>query len=336
MAKHTIVCIPGDGIGPEVMAATRRVLEAGGLSVEWVQVPAGATALEQGFDNVLPERTVEAIKLHKIAIKGPVTTPVGKGFKSVNVQLRQRLNLYAAVRPVRSMPGVKTRFEGVDLVIVRENTEGLYSGIENEVVPGVVTSLKVASEAACTRIARYAFRYATRRHRQKITVFHKANIMKLSDGLFLKCARLIHEEEYPNIEYDEIIIDAGCMKMVQDPGKFDVLLMENLYGDLMSDLCAGLVGGLGVVPGSNIGDDTAVFEAVHGSAPDLAGKGLANPLALIMSGVMMLNHIHEEAIATRIKSAYDAVLSEGKSLTRDLGGPAGTSEFADALIGKLE
>jgi isocitrate dehydrogenase (NAD+) len=194
MAKHTIVCISGDGIGPEVMAATRRVLEAAGLSAQWIEVPAGATALDQGFDNVLPDKTVDAIRTHKIAIKGPVTTPVGKGFKSVNVQLRQKLNLYAAVRPVRTMPGVKTRFDGVDLVIVRENTEGLYSGIENEVVPGVVTSLKVASEAACTRIARYAFRYATRRHRQKITVFHKANIMKLSDGLFLKCARLIHED----------------------------------------------------------------------------------------------------------------------------------------------
>jgi isocitrate dehydrogenase (NAD+) len=234
------------------------------------------------------------------------------------------------------MPGVKTRYEGVDLVIVRENTEGLYSGIENEVVPGVVTSLKVASEAACTRIARYAFRYATRRHRQKITVFHKANIMKLSDGLFLRCARLIHDEEYPNIEYDELIIDNGCMKMVQDPTKFDVLLMENLYGDLMSDLCAGLVGGLGVVPGSNIGDDSAVFEAVHGSAPIIAGKGIANPLALIMSGVMMLNHIHEEPMARRIKTAYDAVLSEGKTLTPDLNGTAGTGEFADAIIAKLK
>jgi isocitrate dehydrogenase (NAD+) len=336
MAKHTIVCIPGDGIGPEVMVATRRVLEAAGLSVQWVDALAGATAIEKGFDNVLPDQTLDAIKTHKIAIKGPVTTPVGKGFKSVNVQLRQKLNLYAAVRPVRTMPGIKTRFEGVDLVIVRENTEGLYSGIENEVVPGVVTSLKVASQAACTRIARYAFRYATRRHRQKITVFHKANIMKLSDGLFLKCARQIFEEEYPNIEYDEIIIDAGCMKMVQDPNKFDVLLMENLYGDLMSDLCAGLVGGLGVVPGSNIGDDAAVFEAVHGSAPDLAGKGVANPLALIMSGVMMLNHIHEEAMAKTIKTAYDAVLAEGKGLTRDLGGTASTAEFADSIIAKLK
>ncbi len=335
MARHTIVCIPGDGIGPEVMTATRRVLEAAGLSAEWIELPAGATAIEQGYDNVLPDKTVEAIRTHKVALKGPVTTPVGKGFKSVNVQLRQKLHLYAAVRPVRTMPGIKTRFEAVDLVIVRENTEGLYSGIENEVVPGVVTSLKVASQAACTRIARYAFRYATRRHRQKITVFHKANIMKLSDGLFLKCAREIHEEEYPNIEYDEVIIDAGCMKMVQNPNQFDVLLMENLYGDLMSDLCAGLVGGLGVVPGSNISEEAAVFEAVHGSAPDIAGKNLANPLALIMSGVMMLNHIHEEAIAQKVKAAYDAVLSEGKVRTRDLGGTATTVEFADALIARI-
>ncbi len=335
MAKHTIVLIPGDGIGPEVTGAARRVLEAAGLSVDWVELPAGAVALEQGFEDVMPGRTLAAIKAHKVALKGPVTTPVGKGFKSVNVQLRQKLNLYAAVRPVRSLPGVKTRYENVDMVIVRENTEGLYSGIENEVVPGVVTSLKVASELACTRIARYAFRYATRRRRKRITVFHKANIMKLSDGLFLNCARKVHEDEYPNIEYEEIIIDAGCMKLVQDPTKLDVLLMENLYGDLISDLCAGLVGGLGVVPGSNIGDDAAVFEAVHGSAPDLAGKNAANPLALIMSGVMMLNHLHEEAIAERIKGAYNAVLAEGKSLTRDLGGTATTSQFADAVIAKL-
>jgi isocitrate dehydrogenase (NAD+) len=337
MAKHTIVLISGDGIGPEVTSAARRVLEAAGLSVEWVELPAGAVALEQGFEDVLPARTVAAIKAHKVALKGPVTTPVGRGFKSVNVQLRQKLNLYAAVRPVRSLKGVKTRFEDVDMVIVRENTEGLYSGIENEVVPGVVTSLKVASETACTRIARYAFRYATKRHRKKITVFHKANIMKLSDGLFLSCARKIHDDEYPNIDYEELIIDAGCMKLVQDPTKLDVLLMENLYGDLVSDLCAGLVGGLGVVPGSNIGDDAAVFEAVHGSAPDLAGKNFANPLALIMSGVMMLNHIHEEAIGERIKSSYNAVLAEGdpKQLTRDLGGSASTNEFADAVIARL-
>jgi len=335
MAKHTIVMIPGDGIGPEVTSSARKVLEAAGLSVEWVELPAGATALEQGYENVLPERTLAAIRAHKVAIKGPVTTPVGKGFRSVNVQLRKALNLYAAVRPVRSMPGIKTRYENVDMVVVRENTEGLYSGIENEVVPGVVTSLKVASESACTRIARYAFRYATKRHRKQITVFHKANIMKMTDGLFLNCSRKIHEEEYPNIDYEEVIIDAGCMKLVQDPTRLDVLLMENLYGDLISDLCAGLVGGLGVVPGSNIGDDAAVFEAVHGSAPDLAGKGVANPLAVIMSGVMMLNHIHEEALARKIKTAYDTVLQEGKTLTRDLGGSAGTAEFTDAIIAKL-
>jgi isocitrate dehydrogenase (NAD+) len=237
---------------------------------------------------------------------------------------------------VRSLAGVKTRFEDVDMVIVRENTEGLYSGIENEVVPGVVTSLKVASEVACSRIARYAFRYATKQRRKKITVFHKANIMKLSDGLFLNCSRKIHEDEYPNIEYEEVIIDAGCMKLVQNPHKLDVLLMENLYGDLVSDLCAGLVGGLGVVPGSNIGDDAAVFEAVHGSAPDLAGKGLANPLACIMCGEMMLHHLHDYAIAKNIRAAYDAVLSEGKTLTRDLGGEANTAQFTDAIIARLK
>jgi isocitrate dehydrogenase (NAD+) len=336
MAKHTIVLIPGDGIGPEVMAATRRVVEAAGLSVEWVELPAGATAIEQGHDNVLPQRTIAAIRAHKVALKGPVTTPIGKGFKSVNVQLRQSLALFGAVRPVRSLRGVNTRYEGVDLVIVRENTEGLYSGIENEITPGVVTSLKVATEAACTRIARFAFQYATRRNRKKVTVFHKANIMKLTDGMFINLARKVHDAEYPNIEYEEMIIDAGCMKLVQNPGQFDVLLMENLYGDLVSDLCAGLVGGLGVVPGSNIGEDVGVFEAVHGSAPDIAGKGVANPLALIMSAVMMLNHIHEEAIATKIKAAYDAVLAEGKTLTRDLGGTAGTKAFADALIAKMK
>src|SRR3954467_1973661 len=336
MAKHTIVLIPGDGIGPEVSSATRRVVEAAGLSVEWCELPAGQAALDQGHDNVLPQRTLAAIQAHKVALKGPVTTPVGKGFKSVNVQLRKSLNLYAAVRPVRSLEGVKTRYNNVNIVIVRENTEGLYSGIENEVVPGVVTSLKVASEVACTRIARYAFRYATKKKRKKVTVFHKANIMKLTDGMFLNSSRKIFEDEYPNIEYEEVIIDAGCMKLVQNPDRMDVLLMENLYGDLVSDLCAGLVGGLGVVPGSNIGEDSAVFEAVHGSAPDIAGKGVANPLALIMSGVMMLNHLHEEMLAQKIKSAYDTVLSEGKTLTRDLGGTAGTTEFADAIIAKFK
>jgi len=335
MATHTIVLIPGDGIGPEVTRATRRVLEAAGLGVQWVELPAGATAIDQAYADVLPAETLAAIRAHGVALKGPVTTPVGKGFRSVNVQLRQALDLYAAVRPVRNLPGVATRFDGVDMVIIRENTEGLYSGIENAVVPGVVTSLKVATEKGCTRIARWAFRYATRRHRRKITVFHKANIMKLTDGLFLSCARRIQEEEYPNIEYEELIIDAGCMKLVQDPTRFDVLLMENLYGDLVSDLAAGLVGGLGVVPGANIGDAAAVFEAVHGSAPDIAGKGVANPLACLMSGVMMLNHLHEEAVAERVKTAYNAVLAEGTIRTRDLGGAAGTDEFADAVIAHL-
>ncbi len=338
MAKHTIVLIPGDGIGPEVTNAAKRVLEATGVSIHWIEALAGATAVEQGHDNVLPDQTIEAIRDARVALKGPVTTPVGKGFKSVNVQMRQKLNLFAAIRPVRSLPNVKTRYEGIDLVIVRENTEGLYSGIENEVVPGVVTSLKVASEGACTRISRYAFRYATKRRRKRITVFHKANIMKLSDGLFLKCARQVQENEYPNIEYEETIIDAGCMKLVQNPNKFDVLLMENLYGDLISDLCAGLVGGLGVVPGSNIGEESAVFEAVHGSAPDIAGKGIANPLAVIMSGEMMLEHLHEDAAAVKLRKAYDEVLSEGnlESLTRDLGGTGSTNGFADAIIAKLK
>ncbi len=337
MSTRSIVLIPGDGIGPEVSSAARRVIEAAGFTPEWVVVPAGADAIEHhGYDNVLPDVTLDAIRTHKVALKGPVTTPVGKGFKSVNVQMRQKLGLYAAVRPVRSLDGVKTRYDHVDMVIVRENTEGLYTGIENEIVPGVVTSLKVATEAACMRIAKYAFEYAMQRHRKKVTVFHKANIMKLTDGLFLNCARKVHEN-YPEVIYDELIIDAGCMKLVQDPTKFDVLLMENLYGDLVSDLCAGLVGGLGVVPGSNIGHDYAVFEAVHGSAPDIAGKGIANPLAILMSGVMMLNHIGEEATAAKIKTAYNAVLASGdkSKLTRDLGGSAATDQFADALIAAM-
>lgn len=335
MSKHDLVLLPGDGIGPEVTHAAQRVLAAAGLDANWIEVPAGATAVEQGHGDVLPAITLDAIRRYKVALKGPVTTPVGKGFKSVNVQLRQKLGLYAAIRPVRSLEGVKTRYEGVDMVIVRENTEGLYTGIESEVAPGVVTSLKVATETACTRIARHAFKYTEQRHRKKVTVFHKANIMKLTDGMFLNCARRVHEQEFPHVEYDELIIDAGCMKIVQDPTRLDVLLMENLYGDLVSDLCAGLVGGLGVVPGSNIGEEYAVFEAVHGSAPDIAGKGVANPLAVIMSGVMMLNHLGETAIAERIKAAYNRVLAEGKHVTRDLGGSANTEQFADALVAQI-
>jgi isocitrate dehydrogenase (NAD+) len=276
-----------------------------------------------------------------LALKGPCTTPVGEGFTSVNVQLRKRLNLYAAVRPVRSLAGVSTRYENVDLIIIRENTEGLYSGVENQVTDDVVMSMKVATLTACTRIARWAFRFATRRRLAKITVFHKANIMKLTDGLFLKCARKIHEQEYPNIEYQELIVDAGCMRLVQDPTQFDILLLENLYGDVVSDLCAGLVGGLGVVPGANYGDEQAVFEAVHGSAPDIAGRGLANPLALLMSAVMLLNHVAETrgdkqctAVATAIKNAYNLALQEG-ARTRDLKGDLSTDAFADAVIDRL-
>ncbi len=337
MSKHTIVLIPGDGIGPEVTHAAQQVINAAGVDINWITCPAGADAIEHhGHSDVLPDVTLDAIRKHKIALKGPVTTPVGKGFKSVNVQLRQKLNLFAAVRPVRSLAGVATRYEGVDMVIVRENTEGLYTGIENEIVPGVVTSMKVATKNACTRIARYAFDYAMKRNRRKVTVFHKANIMKLTDGMFLNCAREVHEKEFPQVAYDELIIDAGCMKLVQDPAKFDVLLMENLYGDLVSDLCAGLVGGLGVVPGSNIGEDVAVFEAVHGSAPDIAGKGIANPLACIMSGVMMLNHIGETIAASRIRDAYNQLLANSKTRTGDLGGSANTAEFTQALIDTMK
>jgi isocitrate dehydrogenase (NAD+) len=330
---HTICLLPGDGIGPEVTTATRQVIEAAGVDIEWVVLPAGATALEF-TGSVLPQRTLAAIEGHGIALKGPVTTPVGGGHVSVNVQLRRRLNLYAAVRPVRTMPGIKTRFDNVELVIIRENTEGLYSGIENEIIPGVIQSLKIATEPACMRIAEYAFNYAVTHNRKKVTVFHKANIMKKSDGLFIKCARKVYEGFQDQVQYEELIIDNGCMQMVRDPSQFDVLLLENLYGDILSDLAAGLVGGLGVVPGANIGDKCAVFEAVHGSAPDIARKGLANPLACIMSGVMMLNHIGETAAATKIRNAYDAVLAEGNPevLTRDIGGRGTTQSFTDGII----
>jgi isocitrate dehydrogenase (NAD+) len=301
---------------------------------------AGLAALERAAE-VLPVDTLEAIEHHGVALKGPCTTPVGEGFTSVNVQLRKRLNLYAAVRPVRSLPGVPTRFDGVDLIIIRENTEGLYSGVENQVTDDVVMSMKVATQTACARIALWAFRFATRRQRRRITVFHKANIMKMTDGLFLRAARRVHQRDYPNIDYQEMIIDAGCMRLVQDPTQFDVLLLENLYGDVVSDLCAGLVGGLGVVPGANYGEQHAVFEAVHGSAPDIAGTGVANPLALLMSAVMMLNHLADErddpacrAVAECIKRAYDRALADEQK-TRDLGGQLDTEAFAQAVIDRL-
>ncbi|MGI9330446.1 MAG: isocitrate/isopropylmalate dehydrogenase family protein [Gammaproteobacteria bacterium] len=334
------VLIPGDGIGPEITAATLRVLEAAGAEINWIERLAGVAAMDAG-DDVLPQSTLDAITEHGVALKGPCTTPVGKGFRSVNVQLRKAFDLYAAVRPVRNLPGVETRFEGVDIVVIRENTEGLYSGVENEITPGVVTSMKVATEKGCTRVARWAFDYARKRDRKTVTVFHKANIMKLTDGMLLRCAEDVHDQDFSDVAYDTAIIDAACMRLVQDPSQFDVLLLENLYGDVVSDLCAGLVGGLGVVPGANFGDERAIFEAVHGSAPDIAGQNLANPLALLMSAVMMLNYLADtrgdepsRLSAQRIKAAYDAALTDGKK-TRDLGGDLGTSEFADAVIERL-
>lgn len=339
MSKRKVVLIPGDGIGPSISKAVKKVVEASGAEIDWVERNAGLAALEEGSD-VLPESTLEAIKEHKIALKGPCTTPIGEGFTSVNVKLRKTLDLYCAVRPVRNLKGIYTRYTGVDIVIIRENTEGLYSGVENIVTPGVVMSMKVATEKSCLRIAEKAFEYARLRDRKKVTVFHKANIMKMTDGLFIRKSREV-SLNYPEIEYQEMIIDAGCMKIVQDPTQFDILLLENLYGDLMSDLCAGLVGGLGVVPGSNIGDDYAVFEAVHGSAPDIAGLEIANPLALLMSCVMMLNHLADTEgrdsygkCATKIRKAYNKAIAEGAT-TRDLGGQLGTHEFADAVIERM-
>lgn len=336
-----VVLIPGDGIGPEVAEAAQRVIDAAGAGLEWCVRHAGEAAIAAGEKQLLPQSTLDLIEEYGVALKGPCTTPVGTGFRSVNVLLRKTLDLYAAVRPIRSMAGVDTRFREVDLVIVRENTEGLYAGIENEITRGVATSIKVATEMACRRIADYAFRYARERGRRKVSVFHKANIMKLTDGMFVRCAREVHESRYADIGYEEHIIDAACMRMVQDPTRFDVILAENLYGDIMSDLCAGLVGGLGVTPGANIGEKGAVFEAVHGSAPDIAGKGVANPLALIMSGVMMLNWLSASRgeprfreVGARIRSAYDRALVEG-AVTRDLGGKLGTMEFADALVSRL-
>jgi isocitrate dehydrogenase (NAD+) len=333
---HKICLIPGDGIGPEVTSTAVEVLEASGAKIDWVRVQAGG-ACAQATGQVIPLETLEAIREYRLGLKGPITTPIGKGFMSANVALRKKFDLYAAVRPVRSLKGVKTRYENIEIVVIRENTEGLYSGIEHEVVPGVVESLKIATKKGCERIARFAFEYARKNHRKKVTVFHKANIMKLSDGLFIECAKRIHEEVAPEIEYQEMIIDNGCMQLVRDPAQFDVLLLENLYGDMISDLCSGLVGGLGVVPGANIGEDCAIFEAVHGSAPDIAGKGIANPLACIMSGVMLLNHIGEAKAAEKIKAAYNKVLTEGdpQSLTRDLGGQAGTKQFVQAVLKHL-
>ena len=328
--RHKVTLFRGDGIGPEVSAATLRVIESAGVEIEWEPHLIGTQAVDRN-DSPLPDEAVDSVRRNGVALKGPVATPVGTGFESVNVRLRRKLNLYANVRPVRNLPGIPAPFSNVDLVVVRENTEGLYSGLEHEVVPGVVESLKIVTEKASTRIARYAFEYARRHGRRKVTTVHKANILKKSDGLFLECVRQVGLD-FPDIERDEKIVDNTCMQLVINPGQFDILLMENLYGDIVSDLAAGLVGGLGVVPGANMGDGVAVFEAVHGNAPDIAGKNWANPTALLLSACLMLEHIGETAAADRIRGAVEQVLGRGLVRTRDLGGSASTAQFADAII----
>jgi isocitrate dehydrogenase (NAD+) len=332
--KHVITLIPGDGIGPEVAEAVVRIFKVAGLDIDWDRHDAGVIAFEK-TNETLPVSLLDSIKRNKVALKGPVTTPIGQGFTSVNVGLRKALDLYANLRPVRNLPGVQSRYTDIDLVIVRENTEDLYAGLEHEVIPGVVESLKIITERASTRIARFAFEFARRYGRKRVTAIHKANIMKLSDGLFLDSTRKV-ARDYTDVLYDERIVDAACMHLVMHPEKLDVLLLPNLYGDIVSDLCAGLVGGLGVVPGANLGTEVAVFEAVHGSAPDIALKNLANPTALLLSALMMLDHMGERETSVRIRSALDTVLTAGAVRTHDLGGSASTTEFADAICQQLQ
>jgi isocitrate dehydrogenase (NAD+) len=336
MQKHKVTLLPGEGIGPEVSAAVRRILEASGVQIEWEVFDARAQNTDSATTGagVLNDAALESVRRNKVALKGPMATAIAGGARSVNVALRKSLDLYANLRPVKNLPGVKSHFDNVDVVIVRENTEDLYSGLEHEVVPGVVESLKIITEKASTRIAKFAFDYARRTSRKKIHAIHKANIMKMSDGLFLKSVRAV-AEKYPEVEYKELIVDNACMQIVIDPQQFDILLLPNLYGDVMSDLAAGLVGGLGVVPSGNIGEEGAIFEAVHGTAPDIAGKGLANPTALLMSAILMLNYIGEAFTADRVEQALWKVYREGKHMTRDLGGKASTNEFADAVIAAL-
>jgi isocitrate dehydrogenase (NAD+) len=329
-----ITLIPGDGIGPEVTRAVLRVLEASGFRAEWEEFSAGAAALlEHG--TTLPTPLLDSIRKNKVALKGPITTPIGEGFTSVNVGLRKALELYANLRPVWNLPNVPSRYQNVNLVIVRENTEDLYAGLEHVVVPGVVESLKIITEEASTKIARFAFDYARKHQRRRVTAVHKANIMKLSDGLFLECTRRV-ARDYPDLQYDERIVDAACMHLVMHPEVVDVLVLPNLYGDIVSDLCAGLVGGLGVVPAANLGGDgVGVFEAVHGTAPDIAGQDKANPTALLLSAVLMLQHLDESSRADRIMKALWTALADGSARTRDLGGTAGTSQFTDAIVKAL-
>jgi isocitrate dehydrogenase (NAD+) len=327
---HKITLIPGDGIGPEVTQATVRILEATGLKFEWETFAAGAEAFEK-YHEYIPKELSESIERTRVGLKGPVTTPVGGGFASINVTLRKQFELYANFRPIRNLPHIPTRYPNVDLIIVRENTESLYSGIEHEVVPGVVESIKIITEKASTRIAKFAFEYARKNQRKKIHAIHKANIMKLSDGLFLRCCRDI-AKGFPEITYAEHIVDNTCMQLVMNPYQYDVLVMENLYGDIISDLCAAFIGGLGLVPSANIGDHCSIFEAVHGSAPDIAGKNIANPTALIRCSLLMLRHLGEFEAATKIRNALEKVYRDRDKLTKDVGGKAGTSEFADSII----
>jgi isocitrate dehydrogenase (NAD+) len=331
--KHTITSIPGDGIGPEVSKAVQDILGATGVAICWEGTEARGELERRGVD-FMQSGVVESVRRNRVALKGPMTTAVASGPPSINVGLRKALDLYANVRPVKNLSGVEARFQNVDLVLIRENTEDLYAGLEHEVVPGVVESLKIITERASTRIARFAFEYARKHDRRKIHAIHKANIMKMSDGLFLASIRAV-AKQFPEIEYQELIIDNACMQMVLNPHQFDMLLLTNLYGDIMSDLAAGLVGGLGVVPSGNIGNDAAIFEAVHGTAPDLAGKGIANPTALLMSAIMMLDHIGESSTARRVESALERVYREGKSLTKDVGGSATTAAFTQSVIRAL-
>ena len=331
---HTITLIPGDGIGPEVAAATRRVIEASGVAIAWDEQNAGAGVIAR-CGTPLPAAVLESIKKNCVALKGPITTPVGTGFRSVNVSLRKELDLYANVRPCKTYAGIPSRYTDIDLVIVRENTEDLYAGIEHMVGDDAAESIKIITRKGSERIVRYAFEYAVREKRRKVTAVHKANIMKCTDGLFLSVARSV-AAEYPAIEFEDMLVDAMCMKLVQTPAKYDVMVMPNLYGDIVSDLCSGLVGGLGVAPGVNIGKGLALFEPVHGSAPDLAGQNRANPTAMLLSAVLMLRHIDENTAADRIESATTAVLKDGKDVTADLGGTASTSHCADAVIAKMK
>ena len=331
--KHKVTLIPGEGIGPEVAGATRCILEEAGVQIEWEEIAGRADeSADQG--QRVNQAAIDAVRRNRVALKGPMATAIAGGAPSVNVALRKSLDLYANLRPVKNVPGVKSHFENVDLVLVRENTEDLYSGLEHEVVPGVVESLKIITEKASTRIARFAFDYARRHGRKKIHAIHKANIMKLSDGLFLRSVRTV-AAQFAEIQYKELIVDNACMQIVMDPLQFDMLLLPNLYGDVMSDLAAGLVGGLGVVPSANIGDECAMFEAVHGTAPDIAGKGLANPTALLMSALLMLDHLGERAAAEKIEAALMKVYHDGTHTTRDVGGKAGTEQFANAVIAAL-